>query len=41
MNEPCKLRESGMADNTVVLIFTEAGHVYYQECNPGDGGDGQ
>ncbi len=28
-----------VCDNTVVLIFTEAGHVYYQECNPGDGGD--
>ncbi len=26
-----------VCDNTVVLIFTEAGHVYYQECNPGDG----
>ena len=28
-----------ICDNTVVLIFEEAGHIYYQECNPGDGGD--
>lgn len=30
-----------VCENSVALVFTEAGHVYYQECNPDSGDEDQ